>query len=860
MRRAAALLLTLSLTACGRRPEAAAWVMPLEHGWRFHGSTDTTWMPAAVPGTVHTDLLAAGRIADPFTGDQEATLGWIEGEWWTYRRDFDVDPRWLRRERVELVFEGLDTWATVWVNGVQVLSADNMFRSWRVDVAETLRPGANVLEVRFDPPVARGAERATAHPWPIPHQEPDTLGTRAFSRKAAYHFGWDWGPRFVTSGIWRPVRVEAWSGARIVDARVTSMTLSGSTPDTAFVRFAVDVRGATGGARVRVGVRSPDGAFSPVMADVMTSGSDGVATMEATLTVPDPRLWWPRGAGEGEAYLYDIEVDAVQGVHWDSRSTRVGLRTLALVTDADSVGEGFHFEVNGRPVFMRGANVVPPDHFAPRADSAVYARLIADAVAANMNMVRVWGGGVYLPDVFYDLADQAGLLVWQDFMFANALVPGDPAFRVSVEAEAAHQVRRLRRHPSLALWCGNNEVAEGWANWGWREDYSDEQARHVAEAYQGIFDEALAAAVADHDPARPYLPSSPRLGWGDPRSLTQGDSHYWGVWWGMEPFRTYAEKVPRFASEFGFQALPDPVTLEAFGEPGTSATGLDDPVMLAHQKHGTGYETIEAYMARDWPVPPRDSLDAWSYVSQLVQAEGVGLALEAHRRSWPRTGGTLYWQMNDTWPVVSWSSVDSFGRWKALHYRARDVFAPVSVLADTWGDSVGVWLAVDRPDPVDGDLLLRTLDFAGAVLAERRVVDAVPGQVVALPIDEVLPPGVDRRDVVVIAEFVRRESESGPPPRDHVFLAAPADLRLPAPRLEVVAAEQEGDAWWVALTSHVFAYGVRLSVDGVGARYSDNFLHVLARDTVRIRVQPERPTPGLPGILRLRTLAGPGPR
>jgi beta-mannosidase len=878
---AAALLVVAALAGCGRRPDPAVRTVELTRGWRVRAaaagagvsagvrtSPDTSWIPATVPGTVHTDLLAAGRIPDPLTGDREAELAWIEDETWTYRLDFEADPSLLEEERLELVFEGLDTWASVTLNGTIVLEADNMFRTWRVDVRGSLRAGPNQLEVRFAPPAAKGAERAAAHPWPIPHQEPDARATRAFSRKAAYHFGWDWGPRYPTSGIWRPVRLEAWSGVRITDARVASLRMRG---DTALVRFAVEMEAAGGegaGTSVRVGIKSPDGSFPAVVEDVAAPAGGGAVTWETTLVVPGAELWWPRGAGRGSPRLYDVEVDAVQARRWDRRAVRVGLRTVELVTEADTTGESFLFRVNGAPLFARGANVVPPDHFTPRADSAVYARLVADAAAANMNMLRVWGGGVYLPDVFYDLADQAGILVWQDFMFANTLVPGDSAFVASVAAEAEDQVRRLRHHPALALWCGNNEIAEGWANWGWQADYTPEVLPRVEAAYRRIFEDVLPGVVARLDAGRRYIPSSPRHGWGRPESLTEGDSHYWGVWWGLEPFRVYAQKVPRFASEFGFQALPDPVTVAAFaGGTGGSAGGaggaggaappvvgsLADPVMRAHQKHAAGFETIRAYLERDWPVPPDDSLDAWSYVSQLAQAEGVGLALEAHRRSWPRTGGTLYWQLNDTWPVVSWSGMDSFGRWKALHYRARDVFAPVAVLADAWSDTVAVWVAADAP--VRGKLKVRVLTFHGTTLAMRVMDVAADGAAAALAwretVDRLLPAGTDPRSVVVEASFTTWEDAAY---RDLQLLVPPALLVLPDPEVRVVEVSDDGDGWRVSVTAARFAYRVRLSLDGMGARFSDNFFHLLPGDTVTVRVTPEGPAPDLPARLRLRAL------
>ncbi|HSG09829.1 MAG TPA: glycoside hydrolase family 2 protein [Longimicrobiales bacterium] len=846
MRWGGAAALVLATAACGPRARPAVTVVELDDGWRFHGTSDTTWLPARVPGTVHTDLLAAGRIPEPLVGVVENDLQWIEGETWSYRLDFDVDRRLLEEDRVELVFDGLDTYASVTLNGTPVLEADNMFRTWRVDAGGALQAGSNTLEIRFDPAVERGARRAEAHPWPIPHQEPDVSATRAFTRKAAYQYGWDWGPRYVTAGIWRPVRLEAWSGARITDAYVTDVEAG---PDTLEAVLVVELDVADPGP-VRLGIRSGNDAFDVSLEEVDIT-APGRTTVATRLAFPGGELWWPRGSGGGRPHLYDVDIDVVRERRWDRLATRVGLRTVALDTTPDAGGSAFRFVVNGAPVFARGANVIPLDHFTPRADSATYARLLDDAVAANMNMVRVWGGGVYMPDVFYDLADERGLLVWQDFMFANTLVPGDSSFVASVAAEAGDQVRRLRRHPSLALWCGNNEVAEGWANWGWRAEYADDVALEVDAAYRRVFEDVLPAAVGEGDAGVPYWPSSPSIGWGHPESLTSGDSHYWGVWWGMEPFRVYADKVPRFASEFGFQALPDPATLATFGgSPGDGGPGsLDDEGMRAHQKHATGYETIRAYVERDWPVPPDDSLDAWSYVSQLAQAEGVGLALEAHRRSWPRTGGTLYWQLNDTWPVVSWSSRDHSERRKALQYRAADVFAPVAVLADRWADTVAVWVASDAP--VVGALRVRLRTLSGDVLFEDSVPVSGAGLAWRANVADVLPGGSDPRTVFVESLL---ETASSPETGDVAFLVSPGALTLADPGVRVAAAEPDGSAWRVALTADRFAFAVRVRLDGADARFSRNYVHIVPGDTVLLRVTPSAPLPDLPARLRLRSL------
>ncbi|MCG6956132.1 MAG: glycoside hydrolase family 2 protein [Gemmatimonadetes bacterium] len=869
----------VSAAACAA-PEPALLTRTLDSGWQLQKVGDSTWISAKVPGTVHTDLFAAGLIPDPFVGARESELQWIEDADWTYRTEIDADARLLSQEHVELVFEGLDTYADVRLNGETVLTADNMFRRWRVDVKSRLHPGANTLEVRFTSPVRVGAERAAASPWPIPHQEPDARNTRAFTRKAAYQYGWDWGPRYVTSGIWLPARLEAWSGSRIRDVRVRTESIG---PREAQVLVDVEIQSSRAGG-VRVGARSPDGSFESVLEGA--GARAGLDTVQLQLSIPEPKLWWPRNLGD--AHLYSVDVDLTREKRWDRRQVRFGVRTIALDTTADTVAdpggaaevtEGtspagadraadertatrpahFTFVVNGVPFFARGANLVPPDHFLPRVDSAAWERLLGDAAAANMNMLRVWGGGAYLPDVFYDLADRMGIMVWQDFMFANAMVPGDSAFVASVAAEARDHVRRLRDHPSLALWCGNNEIAEAWGAWGWQDDYTPAVRKEVAAAYARIFDDVLPATVRTHDPATPYWPASPPVSWGRPEALVRGDSHYWGVWHGREPFRAYAVKVPRFASEFGFQGLPAPATVEAFDS--VAPATLDDPGMRAHQKFlgggVNGYDMIRMYMEREgWPTPPSDSVDAFAYVSQLQQAEGVGLALEAHRRSWPHTAGSLYWQLDDSWPVVSWSGRDYFGRWKALHYKARAVFAPVTILADTWADTVHVWAMADT-GRVEGVVEVRSVDMTGDSTQVRVTIPVtLEGGAAPLtwswPVDSLLG-GSSRRATVIEARLLDASIRIA---RDLAFAVVPDSLELPDPGVHIVSAEPAGNAWKVTVTAHRFAFGVRLTVEGVGARFSDDYFDLLPGESEILIVTPDRPTPDLPDRLRLRTLEG----
>jgi len=855
------LLVAVFLVTGCQGPTPAVHTVPLSDGWTVAGvDTFTAPFPATVPGTVHTDLLADSLIPDPFWRDNELRLQWVGEEDWVYRTTFQAGPELLEREVTELVFHGLDTFAEVVLNGQTVLEADNMFRRWRTDVTRHLVPGENHLEVRFRSPlpVARAAHDALPYELPAGNDRGDPP-TRVFVRKAAYQFGWDWGPRLVTSGIWRPVELVAWSGAHLTDLHLVTDSLG---PDMALLTAQVEVevttqeaerRAAGGRIPADLTLSSPQGEFDAVTYEAVLE--PGVNRFQVPLGIPDPERWWPASLGEQRLYAVTATLDA--GLRTDSLTTRVGLRTLELVTEADSLGESFFFRVNGVPVFMKGANVIPLDHFTPRVTEADYRALFRDVVAANMNMLRVWGGGIYEEDVFYDLADEEGVLIWQDFMFANGMYPGDPAFLENVRAEATDQVRRLRGHPSLALWCGNNEMEEGWQRWGWARAYATpEDSAAVRDAYDALFHGVLPGVVEAQDPTRAYWPSSPSLGWGDPESLNRGDSHYWGVWHGQEPFEVFAEKLPRFSSEYGFQAFPPMQTVDAFTAPGDRS--LYDPILLVHQKHPIGNELLLDYMARDYPVPA--SFEDFVYVSQLLQARGMRVAFEAHRRAMPRTMGTLYWQLNDTWPAISWSSRDYFGRWKALHFAARRSFAPLALSVVLQGDSLEVWGVSDLREPTTGTLTLELLDFRGTSLWQAPVEAELPAngsrRLWSKPAAEILA-GAEAGNVVFSAALDTSEARTPEPTARHLYyFLPPKDLGLEVPVIDMKWGDAEG-GFDLTLLSPVLAKDVYLEVASEDAEVvlSDNFFDLLPDRPRTVRLRTQIPRESLERLIRIRTLA-----
>jgi beta-mannosidase len=864
MRKLALLALVAALTAC-QPPSPSVYSVELSEGWSVSGAdTFTAGFPAQLPGTIHTDLLANNFIEDPFWRDNEMKLQWIGEEDWSYRNTFLAGPELLEAGVVELVFRGLDTFARVELNGRLLLESDNMFREWRVDVTRHLLTGENRLEVHFRSPLPEALAAHDALPYTLPAG--NDLGdppSRVFVRKAAFHYGWDWGPRFVTSGIWRPVELVAWRGARLTNLHLTTDSLS---PEMALLTAQVEVeatraeaerRQAGGSIPVTLTLSSPQGSFSSVSHEAVLE--PGINLFTIPLNIPDPELWWPNGLGDHPLYTVQAALD--MGLRVDSLSTRIGLRSVELVTRADSVGESFFFEVNGIPVFMKGANYIPLDHFTPRVGEEEYRALFGDVVKANMNMLRIWGGGIYEEDLFYDLADEEGILIWQDFMFANGMYPGDSAFLANVRDEATYQLRRLRGHPSIALWCGNNEMEEGWQRWGWARAYdTPEDSSAVREAYEAIFHQTLPQAVAREDPSRRYWPSSPSLGWGDPESLNRGDSHYWGIWHGREPFEVFTQKLPRFSSEFGFQAFPSMETVAAFTD--AADRSLFNPILLVHQKHPIGNELISEYMERDYPVP--SAFEDFTYLSQLLQARGMQMAFEAHRRAMPRTMGTLYWQLNDSWPVVSWSGRDYFGGWKALHYAARDAFAPILISPYLNGDTVEIWGVSDVLEPKDGMLTLRLLDFRGATNWEATVPATLsPGtsQLLWSMAKGELLQGSDPAGVVLSADFGGERASL-------FYFLPPKGLALEIPAIQMEWEEGDGGIR-LTLSSDVLAKDVYLSIrgseedespgEGVPTRsgpvFSDNFFDLLPGQPTTIRITTGESLDETQRRLRIRTLA-----
>ena len=778
----------------------------LDGPWEFRQAGRTEWFSGVVPGCVHLDLIRLELIPDPFDRDNENKVQWVEKEAWEYRKIFDVSPALFRRPHVELVCRGLDTFARLTLNGRFLGETDNMFRTWRFDLRPFLQQGRNELRILFSSPVLKekALEKSLATKLP---------GNAPHVRKAPYHFGWDWGPRLATCGIWRTLSLEAWEGARVEGLRVIQETLG---PKLAVLRLKADVL-AEGDIPAR-GEISVLGRNGPRLSRAIRLKA-GRNTLEFRLRIANPALWWPAGLGGQPLYTFQFKLFRGNSL-LDSCSIRTGLRTLTLEQKPDEWGTSFYFAANGLPFFAKGGNWIPADVFLPRLGRQKYERLLRDCRAANMNMVRVWGGGIYESPEFYDLCDELGLVVWQDFMFACQMVPGDAEFLENVRAEAEDIVSGLRHHPSIALWCGNNECEEGWFHWGWKESLPGS----VWDDYQKVFDDILPRAVHTLDPQRPYWPSSPHsLTPGEPRSPASGDMHYWGVWHGREPFEQYQRVFHRFLSEFGFQSFPLLETVKAYARP--EDWNITSPVMEHHQKNPAGNQLILHYMLDRYRLPK--DFESLLWLSQVLQAEGLKTAAEHFRSQRPRIMGALYWQLNDCWPVASWSGIDYFGRWKALQYYARRFYSPVLVAPIAREGHLDVFVVSDLQLPQEAQLTWSLRTYGGQLVASQRLlvhIDPGASRVVLSKSLEEWKAGLRDEDVYLYFEL-RTPKEILSNNIYHFCQLKKVDL--PDPEITFSLETGTDGAQAVRLTARRFAKNVCLQAPGLEARFEDNFFDLL---------------------------------
>ena len=809
-------------------------VLTLHTGWEFSQAGTELWRTAQVPGTVHQDLLHHSLIPNPFYGTNEQKIQWIENEDWEYRTAFTITADQLKRDDAQLTFEGLDTYADIYLNGALLLKADNMFVGYTIPIKQHLRLGENLLHIYFHSPIRQTLPQYASNGFNYPadndHHEKHLS---VFSRKAPYSYGWDWGIRMVTSGIWRPVTIRFYDAASISDYHVKQLSLTDQLAKLSNELEINNILPQPLQAEIKI-TTSLEGEQESATSQTITL-HPGINHICIPTEILSPVRWMPNGWGTPTLYNFSAQIIA-KGDVVAQQSHRIGLRTVRLINEKDKDGESFYFEVNGVPMFAKGANYIPQDALLTNVTTERYQTLFRDIKEANMNVIRVWGGGTYEDDRFYDLADENGILIWQDFMFACTPYPSDDTFLKRVEAEACYNIRRLRNHPSVAMWCGNNEILEALKYWGFDKTFTREIYEEMFRGYDKLFRQLLPAKVKELDADRFYIHSSPYLAnWGRPESWGIGDSHNWGVWYGQKTFESLDTDLPRFMSEFGFQSFPEMKTIATFASP--SDYQIESEVMNAHQKSSIGNALIRTYMERDYIIP--ESFEDFVYVGLVLQGQGMRHGLEAHRRNRPYCMGTLYWQLNDSWPVVSWSSIDYYGNWKALHYQAKRAFAPILINPIRQNDSLGIYLISDRPDTMERMTLeMKIFDFDGKKQGK-------PVQLKSLTLPANTSQCVYRINPDTwLSEAERRHSflqltlkdKAGHTVAENVyFFNKTKDLLLPEATITYKMKQSDGKCE-LTLLSPCLAKDVFIEVPIQGARFSDNFFDLLPgeRKTVTI--------------------------
>lgn len=805
--------------------------------WQFRDTTSKTWLSAQVPGCVHTDLRRVKKIPDPFFGTNELDLQWIEERDWEYRTIFNVSEKLLAEDVVELVADGLDTVATVYLNGKKIAATDNMFIGHRWSVKPRLHVGANELRIVFGS--ALRYIRDVRPEFTPPGEFNDPVGNCVRIRKQQCQFGWDWGPRFVTAGIWRALRLEARGDNRLAGVRIIQAhTENGRRVSLTLVpELARADRDATYGVTFSLDGR--------VIAQTSNTPAEALA-----FEVPDPQLWWP--AGQGAQPLYELTVTARDGAGRELGTSRqrVGLRTIVLDRHPDQWGESFQFVINGRPVFIKGANWIPAHSFVAALTRADYARDLRAAVLANMNCMRLWGGGIYESEDFYDLCDELGLLVWHDFMFACTLYPGDAAFLASVRAEADYQIKRIRHHASLALWCGNNELVQ------LNEKVLREQPAY-RKAYDDLFHGVLPEALAAHDDVTPYWPSSQWRGSWDHDNTHEtgekrGDTHYWDVWHARQPVKNYEKWALRFCSEFGMQSYSSPETQATFAP--ADDNNVFGATMENHQKNRGGNQVILDYVSRRYRFPK--SQEALIYLSQLNQAYCMSIGVEHYRRLMPRCMGAIYWQLNDCWPVASWSSIEFTGKWKALHHVARRFNAPALVSAHVPGDEnpivgnyrrstvreVHLYTVYDAPKAAKGLLRWDLFTLEGdVVLSGKKKVALRHGESVKQQTLDLAKP-IAKHTLDRVYLRIALDIDGVTVSEDSVFLTPPRFLDLPRPKKTATAIRLfTPTKALIGFTSPVFQHRFAFDLPGIEHTASDNYFELYPREKKEVVVEFARP-------------------
>lgn len=850
-------LLTSTLL-CSALLIAAPLRKELNEGWKFKQARLNNWYPATVPGVVHTDLMDNKIIKDPFFRLNERGVQWIDKEDWIYETTFRLTTEMMERQNIELVFKGLDTYADVYLNEKKILATNNMFREWRINIKPNLEPGENILKIYFHSPIKVDIPKWDALPYQYEagNDQSENGGVfnkkvSVFARKAGYHYGWDWGPRLVTSGIWRPVYVEAWDNARLNDVFIRQQEVN---KNRATILGEIEILADKEIEKANISIT--EASSGRVLAGQAVSLKKGMNKVSLPFSIRSPKLWWSNGLGE--QYLYDFRTDlTIDNRTADTQTKKVGLRSLKIINQPDKDGKTFYVELNGVPVFAKGANYIPQDNFLPRVTREQYEKTILDAVNVHMNMLRIWGGGIYEEDVFYELCDRYGILVWQDFMFACSLYPAEGELLENIRQEAIDNVKRLRSHACIALWCGNNECNDAWFNWGWQKRYKKQNPEYeqiIWKQFNDQYNVTLPQVVKEYAPESFYWPSSPFARYDGGSDDHNGDRHYWEVWHGKKPIEMYNKERSRFFSEYGFQSFPEFESVKRYA-PCEEDWNIYSEVMMSHQRGGAhANELIETYLLNEYRKP-RD-FEAFLYMNHVLQGDAIKTAIEAHRRDMPYCMGTLFWQHNDCWPVASWASRDYYGRWKAQHYFTRKAYRDilVSPIADESG-ILKVQVVSDRLKSCNGKLEVSVIKLTGEVLNQynRNVkIDANSSRTLfSIPLEEALN-GARKEDVFVHAVLSTDKGKNDY--ANNYFLVKQKEVNYPHAMITKSIQPIE-DGFEVTLNSDNFARAVFIATGDANSSFSDNYFDILPGSSVKVKIHTSLPQNVLEKQLKIVSLS-----
>ena len=795
MRRIFVGFLMLTVFGCSTLEKDLPVEIELNTNWQFKGINTVDWKSASVPGNIFTDLLSHKVIEDPFIKTNEEKVQWVSKKDWEYKTNFSLSEEILNKKNIELNFEGLDTYAKIYINGNYQLNTDNAFKRYTISLKDIPMYKSNELKIVFENIGSIENPAKLNSKYKLPE------GKRIYTRKAQFQYGWDWGPKLNTLGIWKPITLKAWDDLKFENIYIRQKEID---KDKALLS-------------VEIIIESKDDRniqlFTKINKEIISSNislKKGKHTYKVPIEIINPKLWWTHNLGN--PYLYNFNFQLISdGKIKDEKSIKKGIRTIKLIAKKDTIGESFYFELNGKPVFMKGANYIPQNNFQNKVTNQHYEKLLSDVVESNMNMLRVWGGGIYENDIFYDICDEKGILVWQDFMFACAMYPGSIEFLANVKEEAKQQIKRLRNHTSIALWCGNNENAEGWRRWGWQAKRTKKEKEEIWNDYLAVFDTILPKSVAKLSETN-YWETSPKYGRGNPKYQMEGDAHDWWVWHDGYPFEHFEKNVPRFMSEFGFQSFPSFETINYINQNDT--INLKTDAIKLHQKHAKGFQLIEEYMNRNYKISKNE--EDYVYVSQLLQAKGIVMGIEAHRRAKPTNMGSLYWQLNDCWPSISWSSIDYFGQWKALQYKAKNAFKNLLISSTIEKNKVKIFVINDTFNPIQGNLKVTVIDFYGKeIWKDSKEIQVLENS--SKPYFNFSLESIKSESSVLITEFKNQQSV--------FFFTKPKDLNLPKGIIKKVVSKTK-NGFSIILTSDVLQKDMFLFSKGKG-HFSDNFFDLI---------------------------------